>query len=190
MGLVFSRLWGMLLGRSDENFKIIILGLNNAGKTTILYKLHLGEVIMTQPTIGSNVEEVNYKNIKFQVWDIGGQEATRATWATYFENAKALMFVLDSNDHHNLVVSKMELFNALLSEKLKDAVLLVLANKQDLAGAKDAAEIAEAMNLTAIKDRDWHIQGCCAATGEGLNEGMDWIASHLSIIKSASHPPH
>lgn len=182
MGLLVSKLWQLLLGRSDEQFKIVIVGLNNAGKTTILYKLHLGEVIMTQPTIGSNVEEVVYKNIRFQVWDVGGQEATRTTWSTYFENAKAIVFVLDSNDHENLLVAKMELFNALLSERLKGAILLVFANKQDISSARSVSEIAADLGMTSIKDRDWHIQACSAVTGEGLMKGMDWIASHLHLL--------
>ena len=73
MGFVFSKIFNKLF-KSKQEFKIIIVGLHNAGKTTILYKLALGEVIVTSPTIGSNVEEVSKENVKLQVWDIGGQE--------------------------------------------------------------------------------------------------------------------
>ena len=74
MGSIMSQLWSRLsrLGRGDMQFKIIIVGMNNAGKTTILYKLALDEVIVTEPTIGSNVEEVSHQNLKLQVWDLGG----------------------------------------------------------------------------------------------------------------------
>ena len=71
-------------GKSDKDFKIIIIGMNNAGKTTILYKLALDEVIITEATIGSNVEEVSHNNIKLQVWDLGGQESLRSAWDAYY----------------------------------------------------------------------------------------------------------
>eukprot|EP01068_Selenidium_serpulae_P013595 Selendium_serpulae@DN5983_c0_g2_i1.p1 len=179
MGLLFSRAWRAILSRSNRRFKIVIVGLNNAGKTTILYKLNMGSVIQTVPTIGCNVEEVHYKNITFQVWDVGGQESMRNTWPFYFEQTAALIFVMDSNAYDNVVVAKLELFNALLSERLQDAPLLVLANKQDVASARAAAEIAMDLNLTSIKDRDWHIQACSGLTGEGLYEGLDWVAKKL-----------
>ena len=74
MGSILSQMWTKLsrLGRGDMQFKIVIVGMNNAGKTTILYKLALNEVIVTEPTIGSNVEEVQHRNLKLQVWDLGG----------------------------------------------------------------------------------------------------------------------
>jgi small GTP-binding protein len=78
--------------------KIVILGLDGAGKTTILYSLKLGEVISTIPTIGFNVEELSYKTIKFMVWDVGGQEKLRNLWTHYFEKAKGLIYVVDSSD--------------------------------------------------------------------------------------------
>eukprot|EP00920_Eleutheroschizon_duboscqi_P040184 GHVT01096288.1.p2 GENE.GHVT01096288.1~~GHVT01096288.1.p2 ORF type:complete len:113 (-),score=28.02 GHVT01096288.1:113-451(-) len=78
-----------------------------------------------------------------------------------------------------MIISKMELFNALIDERLKNAILLVFANKQDVHGASLAANVCESLNLSAIKDRPWHIQGCCALSGTGLNEGMDWIAATL-----------
>jgi ADP-ribosylation factor-like protein 5B len=179
MGFVLSKLWRAIL-HSPNEYKILILGLNNAGKTTILYKLHLNQVILTQPTIGSNVEEVVHKNVRFQVWDVGGQENLRASWSTYFMNAKAVVFVVDSNDRENMLVAKMELFNIMLHENLKGACLLVLANKQDIQGARTAGEICQDLNLHAIKDHDWHIQACCAVTGEGLREGLDWVASRVA----------
>mmetsp|Transcript_76807 Transcript_76807/g.120051 ORF Transcript_76807/g.120051 Transcript_76807/m.120051 type:complete len:108 (-) Transcript_76807:148-471(-) len=101
MGIVVSRLWRRLFGDGTQ-CKIVIVGLNNAGKTTILYKLHLGQVVLTQPTIGSNVEEVKHDNLCFQVWDLGGQENLRANWSMYFEETDAVIFVVDSNDQAQL----------------------------------------------------------------------------------------
>ena len=95
MGYFLSKLWKKLVHK-DKEYKIIIVGLHNAGKTTILYKLALNEVVITQPTIGSNVEEVTHQNVKLQVWDLGGQESLRSAWDAYYENAEAVIYVVDS----------------------------------------------------------------------------------------------
>jgi small GTP-binding protein len=75
-----------------------MVGLDAAGKTTILYKLMLGEVVTAIPTIGFNVETVEYKNIKFTVWDVGGQDTIRPLWVHYYQNTDAIIFVVDSQD--------------------------------------------------------------------------------------------
>jgi len=163
-----------------QEFKIIIVGLNNAGKTTTLYKLLLDEVVVTKPTIGSNVEEVQYKNIKFVMWDIGGQESLRISWANYYTDTAVIIFVIDSTDRDRLPLSKKEMYNMLKNDRLKNSKLLVLANKNDLKGAMTQAEVSEFLGLTSIKEHDWQIQSCCALTGEGLWEGMDWIAQNVN----------
>mmetsp|Transcript_4708 Transcript_4708/g.7322 ORF Transcript_4708/g.7322 Transcript_4708/m.7322 type:complete len:180 (-) Transcript_4708:1333-1872(-) len=178
MGILISKLW-WIFGLKNE-FKIVIVGLNNAGKTTTLYKLNLGEVVYTQPTIGSNVEEVSYKNIKFEVWDLGGQDSQRLSWATYFTNTHAVIVVIDSTDRERLEVIKTELSKIVSSDDLRSAVVLVFANKQDVKGAMTAAEITDALALHAIKTHNWHIQPCCALTGEGLWKGIDWIADNIA----------
>lgn len=178
MGIFISRMWRQMFG-SDTECKIVIVGLNNAGKTTILYKLHLGQVVLTQPTIGSNVEEVKHENVTFTAWDVGGQENLRASWATYFEDTDAIVFVVDSNDQENMVLAKMELFNVVLHEDLKNACVLVLANKQDITGSRNSGEIAADLALHNIRTHEWHIQGCCALTGEGLHDGVEWIATRV-----------
>lgn len=85
MGFLFSKIINFFT-KSKNNFKIVILGLQNAGKTTILYRLSLGQLVSTQPTIGSNVEEINHNNVKFQAWDLGGQESMRSVWDAYYTN--------------------------------------------------------------------------------------------------------
>ena len=107
-----------------------MLGLDTAGKTTILYKLKLGENVSTVPTIGFNVETVEYKNINFTVWDVGGQDKIRPLWRHYYINAKALIFVVDSSDRDRINEAKEELHRLMHDEELKDAILLVFANKQ------------------------------------------------------------
>ena len=96
MGLTFSKLFGKLFGKKDV--RILMVGLDAAGKTTILYKLKLGEIVTTIPTIGFNVETVEYKNISFTVWDVGGQDKIRPLWRHYYQNTQGVIFVVDSND--------------------------------------------------------------------------------------------
>ncbi|KAI3647552.1 hypothetical protein MP228_007773 [Amoeboaphelidium protococcarum] len=177
MGILLSRL-SRLLWRNEE-YKIVLVGLDNAGKTTILYKLFMNQVVATTPTIGSNVEEFVYKNIKFIMWDLGGQEGLRATWSTYYINTKAVIMVIDSTDKDRIDVCKQELHRMMENETLKHSALLVFANKQDMKGALSASQISNSLQLTSLKDRQWHIQACCAVTGEGLTEGLDWIVSKL-----------
>ncbi|VDO99370.1 unnamed protein product [Heligmosomoides polygyrus] len=110
--------------------RILMVGLDAAGKTTILYKLKLGEIVTTIPTIGFNVETVEYKNISFTVWDVGGQDKIRPLWRHYFQNTQGLIFVVDSNDRERIEESREELHKMLNEDELRDATLLVFANKQ------------------------------------------------------------
>lgn len=173
-----------------NNYKLVLVGLNNAGKTTILYKLNLGTTVQTQPTIGCNIEEIQFKGIKFTAWDLGGQENLRDLWPTYFQAdsfADAVIFVVDANDEETFLAAKMELMNILILANVRETcrAVLVLANKQDIVGAKSAAELATALSLTEITTHDWHIQGTCALTGEGLMEGLNWVADKLTAEDEA-----
>jgi ADP-ribosylation factor-like protein 5B len=183
MGILLAKLWRRVV--NEVQGKIVIVGLNNAGKTTILYRLNLGTVVTTQPTIGSNVEEVKHGDLVFQVWDVGGQESLRATWESYLQSTDAIVFVVDSNDEENMTLAKMELFNVLLGEHARDCVVLVLANKQDIKGALPQDEVAEKLDLVTLRTHEWRLQGCCALSGEGLVEGMDWIAAKVLDRRSA-----
>ncbi|CAF4137268.1 unnamed protein product, partial [Rotaria magnacalcarata] len=174
MGFLFSKIWSLF---GNEEHKIIIVGLDNAGKTTILYQFLMNEVVHTSPTIGSNVEEVVFKNIHFLMMDIGGQESLRSSWQTYYAHTEYVILVIDSTDRERLPISKEELFHMLQSEELRSASVLIFANKQDIKDAMSSAEISKQLSLTSIKDQAWHIQACCALTGEGLYQGLDWIAS-------------
>lgn len=151
--------------------------LDAAGKTTLLYKLKLGEIVTTIPTIGFNVETVEYKNINFTVWDIGGQDRIRPLWRHYFQNSKGIIFVVDSNDRARINEAADELKKLLVEDELRDASVLVLANKQDLPQAMSTAEVANKLGLNNERNHKWFIQSACATTGEGLYEGLDWLAS-------------
>merc|ERR1712132_24809 len=171
MGLTFSKLFDRLWGKKE--MRILMVGLDAAGKTTILYKLKLGEVVTTIPTIGFNVETVEYKNINFSVWDVGGQDKIRKLWRHYYQNTQGLIFVIDSNDRDRIEDAREELANMLGEEEMRNAVLLVFANKQDLPNSMTAAEVTEKLGLHSMRNRQWFIQSACATTGDGLYEGLD-----------------
>ena len=186
MGFIFSKILDFF-SRSRNNFKIIILGMQNAGKTTILYRLSIGQLVKTTPTIGSNVEEISYNNVKLQAWDLGGQESTRSVWNVYFVNTDAIIYVIDTHDE-TYDDSKTQFYKLLSNDALKNAIILIYANKQDLPGAKSVAEIIQIYELDTIKDHIWHIQPCSAQTGEGLITGMKWLSDQL-VFKSNNNFP-
>lgn len=116
----------------------------------------------------------------FQVWDLGGQERLRTSWATYYRGTHAVIAVIDSSDRARISIIKDELFRLLGHEDLQHSVILVFANKQDIKDAMTPAEITDALSLHSIKDHDWHIQACCALSGEGLYDGLGWIAQRVT----------
>ncbi|EDV29007.1 ADP-ribosylation factor 4 [Trichoplax sp. H2] len=180
MGLTLSSLFTRLFG--NKQMRILMVGLDAAGKTTILYKLKLGEVVTTIPTIGFNVETVEYKNISFTVWDVGGQDKIRPLWRHYFQNTQGLIFVVDSNDSERLHEARDELSRMLSEDELRDAVLLVFANKQDLPNALNISDMKDKLGLNEIRSRKWFIQATCGTQGTGLYEGLDWLSNELSTM--------
>jgi len=181
MGVVFAKIWQRMV--SKEEMRILMLGLDAAGKTTVLYKLKLGEVVTTVPTVGFNVESVEYRNISFTVWDVGGQDKIRRLWRYYFQGTQGLVFVVDSSDRDRVEDAREELMKVLGEDEMRDAALLVLANKQDLPNAMPAAELTEKLGLHGMRARQWYIQSACATSGDGLYEGMDWMSRVLSSRK-------
>jgi small GTP-binding protein len=117
MGGFFSSVWNKLFN-TNRTYNILILGLANAGKTTLLYQMSLGKAVETTPTIGSNVEEITHKNVKLSAWDLGGQERVRSIWSTYYTRTDAVIFVIDSTDMKGEVIAKTELFKVVINEVL------------------------------------------------------------------------
>ncbi|KAK9931882.1 hypothetical protein M0R45_019138 [Rubus argutus] len=155
MGILFTKMFSSLFGNKEA--RILVLGLDNAGKTTILYRLQMGEVVHdSKLQLDLMLRPCSYNNIKFQVWDLGGQTSIRPYWR-----------------------SKEEFHAILEEEELKGAVVLIFANKQDLPGALDDAAITEALELHKIKNRQWSIFKTSAIKGEGLFEGLDWLSNTL-----------
>ncbi|KAL0085912.1 ADP-ribosylation factor family-domain-containing protein [Phycomyces blakesleeanus] len=130
MGASISRLVSKLFGKKET--KILMLGLDGVGKTTILYQLKLKKTLSTIQTVVFNVDFVNYKNIKLNIWDVGGQDKIRVLWRHYYTGTQCLVFVIDAHDYDRIDEASRELHRVLADQEMQECVLLVLANKQDL----------------------------------------------------------
>mmetsp|Transcript_13202 Transcript_13202/g.40734 ORF Transcript_13202/g.40734 Transcript_13202/m.40734 type:complete len:461 (-) Transcript_13202:116-1498(-) len=167
--------------------RIVMCGLDAAGKTTILYGLKTGEVVTTIPTIGFNVETLECDNVRIVAWDIGGKDKIRPLWRHYFERTDGLVFVVDSNDRDRMGEVRDELWRLLNEPQLIRVPVLVLANKQDLPGALSGSAVADALGLMAIRSRPWFIQATCATARpgpglygrdpSGIRDGLSWLAA-------------
>lgn len=208
MAEIISSMISKLFGKYE--YRVLFLGLDASGRTTILYKLKLGEIVTTIPTIGFNVETVEYKNTSFTIWDVGGCDKIRPLWRHYYQNTQAVIFCVDSNDRERMnsreghdpqrdFDSARGLLRMTLDEdELKDAVVLVLANKQDLPNAMSVEEVAAAMNVGDYKarGRTIHVLGTCGITGDGCYEGLDWLTSAIlaqraqqtTVLQTAPNP--
>ncbi|XP_052827869.1 uncharacterized protein LOC106879364 [Octopus bimaculoides] len=175
MGIFFSR---FIFSHSNrEESRIMMLGLDAAGKTTLLYKLKLNEYVNTIPTMGFNVETVTFKGLSFTVWDVGGQDKIRSLWKHYYQDISCLLYVVDSADKNRMAESRYELNAVLRQKEMEDVPVIILANKQDLPNALSVSEITDKLNLSKLDDRRWHIQSTCATTGDGIFEAMDKLKS-------------
>lgn len=167
--------------------RILILGLDNAGKTTVLKKLCGDPIDEIEPTLGFHIQTLEYESMslctyQLHMWDVGGQKSIRAYWRNYFEQTDGLIWVVDSADPYRLDLCRLELAHLLAQERLAGASLLILANKQDINGALSSKEIEQILDLDQnerYKNRHWSIQSCSAVTGDGLKEGIDWMVQDI-----------
>ncbi|KAJ8338041.1 hypothetical protein SKAU_G00370070 [Synaphobranchus kaupii] len=163
----------------EREMRLLMLGLDNAGKTTILKKFNGEDVSTISPTLGFNIKTLEHRGFKLNIWDVGGQKSLRSYWRNYFESTDGLVWVVDSADRLRLEDCRQELSSLLLEERLAGATLLVFANKQDLPGALSKDGIREALALDSIKTHHWCIIGCSAVTGENLLPGVDWLLDDI-----------
>ncbi|CAM4885109.1 unnamed protein product [Rotaria socialis] len=157
MGSSFNKMSSYFFQK--EEARVLMQGLDAAGKTTVLYALKLGEVVTTIPTIGFNVETVEFKNISITAWDVG----------------------VDCNDRDRVDEASKELHTTANEEELCNIPILILANKQDLPNAMSTDELRDKLALNKFtRERKWHIQGTVATEKKGLREGFDWLADALA----------
>lgn len=181
MGSFLTKLIDKLAFNKTKSTKLLLLGLDGAGKTTLIYRLKLNEFMSTIPTIGFNVETIKYKNLNMTMWDIGGQKSIRQLWRHYFPGTDAIIFVIDSCDKERLELAKEELYGMFQEDELRDASFLIFCNKQDMA-IMSVDEIMNKLDLHMVK-KNWKIQGCSAATGQGITEGMEWLCEQVEKKK-------
>jgi ADP-ribosylation factor-like protein 3 len=156
------------LKKVESEARILILGLDNAGKTTIIKKLSEEDISYVTPTQGFNVKSLVHGDFKLNVWDVGGQQSIRPYWRNYFEATDAIIYVIDSADRRRMEETAIELQQLLDEEKLSGVPVLIYANKQDLLSALSVAELSQGLNLHCIRDRQWQIVPCSAKDGTGL----------------------
>ena len=191
MGIVLSQ----FLSRINELYesfscseaRILMVGLDAAGKTTILKKLKLNETVSTIPTIGFNVETVSpCKGVTFTVWDVGGQEKLRPLWRHFFQNTQGLIFVVDSSDLERISEARQELSNVLENPEMEGVPVVVIGNKQDISRALKTHDIAQKLSLLQQKANPWHLQEASAKNGEGIYEAMHKLSDMVKDFEKSS----
>ncbi|KAK6539992.1 ADP-ribosylation factor-like protein 2 [Orbilia ellipsospora] len=161
----------------DKEMRVLMLGLDNAGKTTIVKQVMKEDVNTVSPTLGFIIKTIEYQGYKLNIWDVGGQKTLRSYWRNYFEKTDALIWVVDATDRFRLDDCKEELHGLLLEERLMGASLLVFVNKTDVKGCMSTDEIKEGLKLDEIVTHKWTILRCSAMTGENLDEGLEWVVT-------------
>eukprot|EP01083_Nonionella_stella_P127492 386191_1 len=167
--------------QKEKEMRILMLGLDNAGKTTIVKKFNGEDIDTISPTLGFNIKTLEHKGFKLNIWDVGGQQTIRSYWRNYYEQTDGLVWVVDSADRRRLLQCKKELDALLQEERLQGASLLVFANKQDLNGALSGEDIGDLLEIESYKaSRHCKVIHCSAVTGQGLREGMDWMVDDIA----------
>jgi len=185
---LFYGLWKYIFSKTE--FHVLILGIDKAGKTTLLEKLkaHYSKLEglppdRIVPTVGLNIGRVEVLNSKLVFWDLGGQLGLRSIWEKYYEEAHAVVFVVDAACPSRFEDSKSALEKVLRHEDLRGAPLLILANKQDLAEAVSADELARYLDLKKLDERAYTFEGVSAYDGTGIKESVDWLVEVMERSK-------
>lgn len=171
-------------GFSKKEARILVVGLDNSGKTTLIHhiKPKKASTFEVTPTVGFQVEEFKKNNLNFTIYDMSGQGRYRSLWEHYYADVQAIIYVIDSTDKIRMCVAKEELDQLMNHEDIKrsKAPILFYANKMDIAGAMTAEECMEELALDRIKDKAWHITASNAITGSGVDEGIEWLCTAIS----------
>lgn len=180
-----------------EQYSILILGLDNAGKTTFLetlkksYSLHSKELNKITPTVGQNVAQIPMdKNCILKFWDVGGQQNLRTMWSEYYPQCHGIIFVVDSTDRTRIGECNEVLTTVMMDEDVEGVPVLMLANKQDRPDAMEVQDIKQIFNKIAehLSARDSRVLPLSALTGEGVREAAEWLLIRLQRNKT-NRPP-
>ena len=172
----------------DEKTQIekrcLIIGLDGAGKTTILSRMANKAITGIEPTVGLNVEQIPFKNFSVSFWDLGG--AATILWKHYYHSTDAFIFVIDSSDHERYQLAKEELHNAAAEPDLVGCPLLIYANKQDKPEAATVEEISKEIDFESLQQTVKVIVPCSAEKNTGITEGLNKI---IEVLSKISPPP-
>ncbi|CAB3403544.1 unnamed protein product [Caenorhabditis bovis] len=174
-----------LFGLGKKQVHVVVVGLDNSGKTTILNQLKTPETRTAQivPTVGFNVSNVQTGNLVINAFDMAGQAKYRSMWESYYSTAQGIVFVVDSSDKLRMPLARDELWMIMDHKDIahKPVPILVLANKMDEPEAMTSAEISVSLGLEVIRGHHWTIQSTCALNGVGLDKAMQWLSSEILI---------
>ena len=189
MFTLLSGLYSMITAKQD--YYITILGLDNAGKTTFLQAAQLRSRSGTIPTVGLNIGQLEIdsrKRLKF--WDLGGQTELQSLWEKYYDEAHAIIFVVDSTDRERIDAVREALETVLINDKVEGLPILMLANKQDMPDALSVSDIQAIFNKIAelLSARDSKVLPISALEGTGVKEALDWLVVRLER-NSKNRPP-
>jgi len=168
---------------SAKGVRVLVAGLDSAGKTTVVVKLKRGEKrqgehVSTIPTMDFNAEQLRFKGKTFFMWDVGGQDSVRPLWRHHLTGSQALIYVVDANDRERVRKAAMELHRIMLDHAMRHACLLVYANKSDLPHALSETQVRDELQLEHLAHK-WHVQSSVATSGRGLWDGMRWLAANV-----------
>ena len=182
-----------------EEYFVLILGLDNAGKTTFLesaktrltpnYKgANLSKITTT---VGMNLGKIDVNGVRLNFWDLGGQEELQALWDKYYAECHAIIYVVDSGDRERVEESKQAFDKMIKNENIKGIPLLVAANKQDLADCMGVREVKHLFenNAEELNTRELMTLATSGLAGDGVEEGIEWVAD-TALRNSGVRPPH
>ncbi|CDW78807.1 adp-ribosylation factor-like protein 8b [Stylonychia lemnae] len=168
----------------NKELELAVVGLQNAGKTTLLGSLATGEYDEdTIPTIGFNLKEIKKGKVGMKMWDLGGQPKFRESWEKYCRNTDCIVFVVDSIDISNMEMARHQLHQLISWPSLAGIPLLVLGNKNDLDGALTEEELIEELNLRVITDRKIACFSISAKDMVNIDITMKWLTTLPKLSK-------
>jgi len=193
---MFDWIWSLLykLGFWKKKATILLLGLDNAGKTTLLHRLKYGSIRLVIPTQRAQLEEIFLGNVKFRAWDLGGHEQVRSLWKEFFFEADAVIFIVDSADRERLPESKKELLSLIEDPNLAKSPFLILSNKTDLETSIPYSELVNELGLSGLIPeneneaelisqlkgiRSIKLFPCSLVEGTGYSQAFQWLSDIL-----------